>query len=103
MSLKNYSDIFVIGDLANFSHQGDRPLPGVAPVAIKEGEYVATAISQRLKGSTVKPFQYFDLGSLAVIGQNQAVVDLGFVKLIWFLGVVNLGLCSYLLFNRVRQ
>ncbi len=85
LSLKDYPDIFVIGDLANFSHQGDRPLPGVAPVAMKEGEYVAKVIVRRIQGKEVKPFQYFDLGSLAVIGQNKAVVNLGFAKLSGFL------------------
>ncbi len=85
LSLKDYSDIFVIGDLANFSHQGDRPLPGVAPVAMKEGEYVAKVVVRRIQGKEVKPFEYFDIGSLAVIGQNQAVVNLGFAKLSGFL------------------
>ena len=85
LSLKQYSDIFVIGDLAHFSHQGDRPLPGVAPVAIKEGEYVAKLITKRLQGQTIAPFKYFDVGGLAVIGQNKAVVNLGFVQLSGFL------------------
>ncbi len=81
LSLANYPDIFVIGDLANFPHQGDRPLPGVAPVAMQEGQYFAKLIRKRLQGDTVAPFRYVDYGSLAVIGQNSAVVDLGFVKL----------------------
>ena len=85
LSLKNHPDIFVIGDLANFSHQGDRPLPGVAPVAMKEGEYVAKLLIKRAQGKTVQPFKYFDLGSLAVIGQNQAVVNVGFAKLYGFI------------------
>ena len=88
LSLKNNSDIFVIGDLANFSHQGERPLPGVAPVAMKEGEYVAKLISKRLEGKAVAPFEYFDFGSLAVIGQNKAVADLGFAKLSGFVAWV---------------
>ncbi len=71
----------MIGDLANFSHQGDKPLPGVAPVAVQEGEYVAKLVKKRLKNETLPPFTYADAGSLAVIGQNAAVVDLGFVKL----------------------
>ncbi|MGL6339332.1 MAG: NAD(P)/FAD-dependent oxidoreductase [Waterburya sp.] len=78
LSLKNYNDIFVIGDLANFTHQSDRPLPGVAPVAMKEGEYVANLITKRAEGKTVNPFTYDDFGSMAVIGQNKAVADLNF-------------------------
>jgi NADH dehydrogenase len=85
LSIANYPNIFAIGDLANFPHQGDRPLPGVAPVAMQEGEYVAKLIQKRLQGDTVAPFRYVDYGSLAVIGQNSAVVDLGFVKLTGFL------------------
>jgi NADH dehydrogenase len=85
LSITGYSNIFVIGDLANFSHQGDFPLPGVAPVAMQEGKYVAKLIQQRLKHKTLPSFSYVDRGSLAVIGQNAAVVDLGFVKFSGFL------------------
>ena len=85
LSLKKYPDIFAIGDLANFSHQGDRPLPGVAPVAMQQGKYMANLITKRLQGKNIPPFKYFDLGSLAVIGQNKAVVNLGFAKLSGFL------------------
>ncbi|MFN6468376.1 MAG: NAD(P)/FAD-dependent oxidoreductase [Nostoc sp. SerVER01] len=81
LSIKGYPNIFVIGDLANFSHQNGKPLPGVAPVAKQEGEYVAELIQQRLVGKTLPAFAYVDRGSLAMIGQNLAVVDLGFLKL----------------------
>ncbi len=80
LSLPGHSNIFVIGDLANFSHQNEKPLPGVAPVAMQEGQYVAALIQQRLQGNSLIPFRYFDRGSLAVIGRNAAVVDLGFIK-----------------------
>jgi NADH:ubiquinone reductase (H+-translocating) len=85
LSVKGYPNIFVIGDLANFSYQNGKPLPGVAPVAMQEGEYVASLIKQRLKGKILPPFHYIDRGSLAMIGRNQAVVDLGFIKLTGFL------------------
>ncbi|HEY9622224.1 MAG TPA: NAD(P)/FAD-dependent oxidoreductase [Crinalium sp.] len=81
LSIPGHPNIFVIGDLAHFSHQDGKPLPGVAPVAIQEGEYLAKLIRQRLKGHDLPPFTYSNAGSLAVIGQNAAVVDLGFVKL----------------------
>ena len=80
LSIKNYGDIFVIGDLANFPHQGERPLPGVAPVAMKEGEYVADLLIKRTQGKTVGQFSYKDFGSMAVIGQNKAVADLSFAS-----------------------
>ena len=85
LSVPSQDNLFVIGDLANFSHQGERALPGVAPVAIQQGEYVAKLIKKRLKGNTLPPFRYIDRGNLAVIGQNAAVVDLGFVQLSGFL------------------
>ncbi|MDZ8050523.1 MAG: NAD(P)/FAD-dependent oxidoreductase [Aulosira sp. ZfuVER01] len=81
LSVKGYANIFVVGDLANFSHQDGKPLPGVAPVAKQEGEYVAKLIEQRLQGNILPPFNYINRGSLAMIGQNSAVVDLGFIKL----------------------
>ncbi len=80
LSVAGHSNIFVVGDLANFSHQTGKPLPGVAPVAMQAGNYVATLIQQKLKGNASVPFRYLDRGSLAVIGRNAAVVDLGFVK-----------------------
>ncbi|OWY64043.1 FAD-dependent oxidoreductase [cyanobacterium TDX16] len=80
LSLANYANIFIIGDLASYSHQDNKPLPGVAPVAMQEGQYVAESIQRRLQGQSVTPFRYVDIASLAVIGRNAAVVDLRFVK-----------------------
>lgn len=86
LSVKGYANIFVIGDLAHFAHQNGKPLPGVAPVAMQQGEYVASLIKQQFSGNiTFRPFYYADRGSLAVIGQNSAVVDLGFIKFTGFL------------------
>ena len=85
LSVAGHPNIFVVGDLANFSHQNGKPLPGVAPVAMQQGQYVAALIQQRLKDKSLIPFRYFDRGSLAVIGRNAAVVDLGFIKFSGFL------------------
>jgi len=81
LSIKGYNNIFVVGDLAHFADQNGQPLPGVAPVAKQEGEYVAALIKRRLRGKTLPGFEYTDHGSLAMIGQNAAVVDLGLLKL----------------------
>jgi NADH:ubiquinone reductase (H+-translocating) len=78
-------NIFVIGDLANFSYGTAEPLPGVAPVAMQEGAYVAKLIQRRFVGKNMPAFHYVDRGSLAVIGRNAAVVDLGFIRLRGFL------------------
>ena len=85
LTIKDYKNIFVIGDLANFSHQNGKPLPGVAPVAKQQGEYVGKLIKRRLQDRTLPEFKYNDVGSLAMIGQNLAVVDLGFIKLTGFI------------------
>lgn len=92
LSVEGYPNLFVVGDLANYPHQGDKPLPGVAPVAMQQGEYVAKLISKKIMGVTnILPFRYQDLGSLAVIGQNSAVANVGFLKIsgffAWFLWV----------------
>lgn len=80
-SVPNHPNIFVIGDLAHYAHQGERPLPGVAPVAMQGGKYVAQVISNRLKDKPTASFFYKDSGSLAIIGRNSAVVDLNWTKL----------------------
>jgi NADH:ubiquinone reductase (H+-translocating) len=80
LSVPNHPNIFVVGDLAHFAHQGDNPLPGVGAVAMQQGEYLAESIGQRLQGNATVAFRYLDLGSMAVIGQHEAVVDMGFVK-----------------------
>ncbi len=69
-------------------HQGEKPLPGVAPVAMQEGSYVAKVIKNRLKNQASPPFKYIDYGSLAVIGRNQAVVNLNFWRFSGFLAWV---------------
>jgi len=76
LSVPGHPEIFVIGDLAHLEQDG-KPLPGVAPVAMQEGKYVAKAIRARLENTGVRPFHYFDKGSLAVIGRAAAVADLG--------------------------
>jgi len=86
LSVAGHPNIFAIGDLANFPHQYEngKPLPGVAPVAMQQGSYVARLLKKRLEGKTIPPFHYSDYGSLAVIGRNAAVADLGFIKFAGF-------------------
>jgi NADH dehydrogenase len=84
-SVPGFPNIFVIGDLANFSHQTGRPLPGVAQVAMQQGAYIARLIERRLQGKGLPAFRYKDKGSMATIGRNAAVVDLGWVRFGGFL------------------
>jgi NADH dehydrogenase len=80
LTMKGYPDIFVIGDIANFTHQTGEPLPGVAPVALSQGQYAGKTISARLKGRKTKPYHYFNKGNLAVIGRAAAVADFGWLR-----------------------
>ena len=80
LSVPGHPEILVIGDMANFSHQGGKPLPGVAPVAMQEGRYVASLIRKRLRGEAVQPFHYWDKGNLATIGRRSAVADFGKIR-----------------------
>lgn len=83
--LAKYNNIFVIGDLAHYPDGKGGILPGIAPVAMQEGEYVARLISNGLQNRPLKPFKYRDWGNLAVIGKHQAVVDMGWLQLSGFL------------------
>jgi NADH:ubiquinone reductase (H+-translocating) len=81
LTIPGHPEIFVIGDLASFSHQTGKPLPGVAQPAIQAGRYVAKTIDRRMRGEKIEPFHYFDKGNLATIGRAAAVADLGWLSL----------------------
>jgi NADH dehydrogenase len=85
LSIAGHPEIHVIGDLASFVHQTGAPLPGVAPVAMQQGRYVANLIRKKLRGETVAPFRYFDKGNLATIGRNKAVAQFGRLHISGFL------------------
>jgi NADH dehydrogenase len=91
LTIPNYPDIYVIGDLASAVDREGKPLPGLAQVAMQGGTYAAKSILRKVKGqSELPPFHYFDKGSLAVIGRASAVADVfgahlsGFIAwLVW--------------------
>ena len=67
-------DVYVVGDLATMAGANGKPLPGLAPVAMQQGEYAAGAILRRLRGESPKgPFRYVDKGNMATIGRAKAV------------------------------
>lgn len=76
-------DVFVIGDAALFLEDG-KPLPGVAPVAMQQGRYVANVLKKRIPKEKRKPFKYFDKGNLATIGRAKAVLQIGDIKISGF-------------------
>ena len=79
LSIAGHPEILVIGDLAAFLQDG-KQLPGVAPTAMQQGRYAARLIGHRIRSEETKPFRYFDKGSLATIGRNQAVAQIGPVE-----------------------
>jgi NADH:ubiquinone reductase (H+-translocating) len=81
LSIPGHREVFVIGDLASFSHQTGQPLPGVAPVAMQQGTFVAAAIAADLDGRPRGRFVYRDRGNLATIGRAAGVADFGRVRL----------------------
>ena len=77
LTIPNYRDIFVAGDLADFNDEKGKQLPGVAQVAIQQGRYAAKTILARLeKKPAPGPFRYFNKGDLAVIGRAAAVANI---------------------------
>lgn len=80
LSVPGCPNLFIAGDLAHYAHNSEKPLPGTASTAMQQGSYLADAIQRRLQKKPVSPFEYKDKGSMAVIGRNEAVADLGFAK-----------------------
>ena len=87
LSLPNHPEVFVIGDLSTLKDASGKLLPGVAPVAIQQGQYVAKIIRRELaSGSHSRPlFHYFDKGSLATIGRSAAIAQFGKIHISGFI------------------
>jgi len=79
LQLPNQPEVFAIGDAAHFIQNG-RPLPMVAPVATQQADIVAKNIKSLINGKELKKFFYKDMGSMATIGRNAAVVQMGNFK-----------------------
>lgn len=84
LTIPGHPEVFVIGDLAAFTHQTGKPLPGVCPVAIQQGRHAARSILRACAGLPHEPFRYWDKGNLATIGRAQAVADLGRLRISGF-------------------
>jgi NADH dehydrogenase len=80
LNIDEHPEIFVIGDLAHFVQEGSS-VPGVAPVAIQMGQYVAKEILRRVTNEPSKPFRYWDKGSMATIGRTKGIAQIGKIHL----------------------
>ena len=76
LSIENFPNIFVIGDAAYLTNENGEALPGIAPVAMQQGKYVAELIENDLPFNQRKPFVYFDKGTMATIGKAKAVAKI---------------------------
>ena len=81
MQVKNYPNIWALGDIAGALGKDGKPLPMVAPVAIQQGKFIAKQITRLSSGKELKEFKYLDKGSMATIGRNKAVVEVKGFKL----------------------
>lgn len=79
-SIHNHENIFVIGDAAALLDKKGNFLPGVAPVAIQQGKYVAKIILDEKKSGRREPFIYLDKGNLATIGKAKAIAEIRGLK-----------------------
>ena len=98
--VKGYNNVFAIGDVAAIlSEQYPNGHPGVAPVAMQQGKHLAKNIVRIINGKPTPPFKYHDKGTMATIGRNKAVVDIGklhfqgfFAWLLWgFIHIMSLA------------
>ena len=87
-------DVFAIGDQCIMA--GDKAYPGghpqLAQVSIQQGKLLAKNLRRLVKGKSIKPFIYKNLGSMATVGRNKAVAEFSHVKIqgfvAWFLWLV---------------
>jgi NADH:ubiquinone reductase (H+-translocating) len=81
--VKNLTNVFAIGDTCLQTSDSKFPNghPQLAQVAIQQGKNLAVNFELLIKQKSLKPFTYFDKGTMAIIGTNKAVVDLPKPKL----------------------
>ncbi|HWZ82413.1 MAG TPA: NAD(P)/FAD-dependent oxidoreductase [Terriglobales bacterium] len=75
LSIPDHPEVFVIGDLAALQDAHGKMLPGVAPVAMQQGRWVAKTIARDLEHQPRRSFHYNDKGSLATIGRAAGVAQ----------------------------
>ncbi|HSX10474.1 MAG TPA: NAD(P)/FAD-dependent oxidoreductase [Chlamydiales bacterium] len=91
LSIPNHPEIFILGDAACAMDKKGKPLPGLAPVAVQQGRYVAQILRKRLPKQSRPPFVYFDKGTMATIGKTKAIGTFGKIQFSGF--IAWLGWC----------
>ncbi|MEZ0262430.1 MAG: NAD(P)/FAD-dependent oxidoreductase [Alphaproteobacteria bacterium] len=96
LTLPAHDNVFVIGDTASVKAQDGKVVPGLAPAAMQQGDYVAKVIKAKLAGKpAAAPFVYKDYGTMATIGRGRAIVDLHFMSFNgyfawWLWGIIHI-------------
>ena len=93
LSITQHDRVFVAGDQCGFIDETtQRQLPGVAPVAVQQGQFIADVILRDIEGQPRGEFNYHDKGQMATIGRSRAIVETGkrrftglFAWLVWLL------------------
>jgi len=85
LSIQGHPNVFVAGDQAHVPDKEGNPLPGIAPVAMQQGRYLARLILGDLKGLARKNFTYLDKGQMATIGRSKAVLESGPIRMKGFM------------------
>jgi NADH dehydrogenase len=85
LSVPGHPELFVAGDLAHATDEQGKPYPGLAPVAMQQGRFVARTILDELAGKQRTRFHYFDKGQMATIGRSRAIVQSGRLRFDGFL------------------
>jgi NADH dehydrogenase len=85
LSIPGHPEVFVVGDVAAFLHQGGKLLPGVAQVAMQGAAHAARNVLRRERGEQSLPFVYRNLGNMAIVGRGSAIADLPWAR---FSGVI---------------
>jgi NADH:ubiquinone reductase (H+-translocating) len=85
MRVRGHAGVYAIGDVAAVQGPGG-PHPMLAPVAIQQGEHVAAQLLAETSGAPRPgPFRYHDRGTMATIGRNAAIAQIGRLR---FSGIV---------------
>jgi NADH dehydrogenase len=80
LSLPGHPEVFVAGDLAHAEDEKGRPYPGLAPVAMQQGRFVAQTILDDIAGKPRGRYHYDDKGQMATVGRRRAIVEVGRIR-----------------------
>ncbi len=88
--INGFENIYALGDVALMvTNEFPKGHPQVAQPAIQQGKHLGKNFRKMLKGDKMEPFKYFDKGTMATVGRNKAVVDIGKMHfggaIAWFL------------------